>query len=93
MNHEQLVRFISHELGTYLIIENLSEEIKTNLFDYWNALESLSSCLNMKYITGLEDDIGSKEYIEWYNARIEMDADINIEQIIRLARKEIEGFE
>jgi len=93
MNHEELVRFISHELGTYLIIENLSEEIKTNLFDYWNALESLSSCLNMKYITGLEDDIGRKEYIEWYNARLEMDADINIEQMIRLARKEIEGFE
>lgn len=89
-NHEVLVRFISHELGTYLMMENLSDEVKSDLLDYWNAIESLSSYLNTMYITGLADDVGANEYIEWYKSNCEMGSDFILEQLIKRAREEIE---
>lgn len=47
---EDLMSFISHEIGSFIILTSLTNEMKENLLKYWVAIEGLASYHNKKIL-------------------------------------------
>ena len=47
---EDLMSFISHEIGSFIILTALTSEMKENLLKYWVAIEGLASYHNKKIL-------------------------------------------
>lgn len=87
-----LISFISHEVGVYLIMEQLSDQIKNNLLKYWNEIESQACYLNEEYILKIQDEIGSSQYKEFYSDSIQDDMEFDLNNLIINSFKAVSNF-
>lgn len=78
-----LIKWISHEIGIYIIFHRLPQFVRDDLMKYWDPIESLSTYHNSYILdpnkTHWEED---NQYLKHYHEMYESNPNISISEII-----------
>lgn len=83
---EDLIGFISHEIGSFIILSKLSYEMQKDLNKYWLCLESLSTYHNRKIL--YENDelfYNENQYFQIFNKIYEEQPNIRLLDVLKQA--------
>jgi len=82
-----LMTFISHEVGIYIIRDLLDQDLKDDLMTYWLALESLATYYNLQVLDQEASDFtGDNPYLAFYGG---LEDQGSLSDMIRLAHKSL----
>ncbi len=83
---KKIIGFISHEIGTFIILQSLPMSMRENLQEYWLCIESLSTYHNQKVLYEDENLFAkNNQYFEKFNEIYKEDSSKNVLDIIEQA--------